>query len=163
MEPKGSLSNARAPATCPYPEQPATWSILSHINRVHASPLYFFTTHFNIILPSTPRFSIISSTQYKILRTKTLLKTITLTQRSCHGLGKFVAGISPRKPGFDHPRPVHRGLWLAKWQWERVLLQVRLNFSRVSIIPPTLQSHSSAIDAILSHHMKTLLNKHLKR
>ena len=41
-------------------------------------------------------------------------------------------------------------------------LQVRLNFSPVSIIPPTLQSHSSTTDAILPHQLTILLNKALK-
>ena len=31
--------------------------ILSHINRAHVPPSYFFKIHFNVILPSTPRSS----------------------------------------------------------------------------------------------------------
>jgi hypothetical protein len=146
MEPKGSLPYARAPATCPYPEQPATWSILRHINRVHVSPPHFFTSHFNIILLSTPRSSKISNTQHKKLRTKTQIKSITLTQRSCHGPGKLVAVLSPRRPGFDRPRPVHRGVWLTKWQRDRVFFKYDLIFpllvsfhqrSNPTHLPPT--------------------------
>ena len=74
MEPQGSLPYAKALATCPYPEQPATWSILIHINRAHASPPHFFKTHFNIILPSTLRSSKLSTTQYKKLQIKRNLK-----------------------------------------------------------------------------------------
>ena len=45
MEPEGSLPHSQVPANCP---------ILSQIDPVHNSTSHFLTTHFNIILPSTP-------------------------------------------------------------------------------------------------------------
>ena len=38
-------------------QQPATFPVLNQINPVHALPTNFFKTCFNIIFPSTPRFS----------------------------------------------------------------------------------------------------------
>ena len=46
--PSGSVRHLPASATCPYSGQ---------INPVHALPSNFFKINFNIILPSTPRFS----------------------------------------------------------------------------------------------------------
>jgi hypothetical protein len=34
--------------------QPATGANMSHMNQVHTFPSYFFSTHFNIILPPVP-------------------------------------------------------------------------------------------------------------
>ena len=46
MEPECSLPHSQVPATCPYPEPDQSSP---------CSPTHFLNTHFNTILPSTPR------------------------------------------------------------------------------------------------------------
>ena len=57
------------------------------------------------------------------------------------------------------PQASPQGFVVDKVAMGQGFLQVRLNFSPLSIIPPMLQSHSSTIDTILSHQLTKLLNK----
>ena len=81
MQPKGSLPNSQAPATCPYPE-PDKYSPWP--------PSHFCKIHVNIILPSKPRssnwFSSLGSPQQN---------TLILSPHTCHR-------HRPSHSSFDH-------------------------------------------------------------
>jgi hypothetical protein len=72
MEHESSLPRSQQPATCPYPEPDQSIPRLPII----------FKKHFNIILPSLPRYS------------KWFIWAVPWLRR-------LVAGLSPRRPGFD--------------------------------------------------------------
>jgi len=47
----------KSEGSSPHSQVPVTFPILSESNPVFASPSFFLTIHFNIMLPSTPRSS----------------------------------------------------------------------------------------------------------
>jgi hypothetical protein len=68
-----------------------------------------------------------------------IIRVNFLLEKALPWLRRLVAGLSPRRPGFD-PRSVHMGFVVDKVALGLVFLPV-LQFSPVSIIPPMLHTH----------------------
>jgi len=90
---EGPLLHSQAPAVCPYPGPDQS---------SHASPSRVMKTHFNIILPSTPRFSKCSLTTS--LPTKTLYAPLLSPIRPTCSVSLFLLHFIKRKFG-EEDRP----------------------------------------------------------
>jgi hypothetical protein len=82
------------------------------------------------------------SVSRRVLTTETRVGSQVILCGICGGQSRSVADFSPRKPGLDS-RLFYVGLWLTKWNWDRLLSEYFVFIPAVSFQKCSKLIHSS--------------------